>query len=55
MIVSESYVSPETAALHEEGYEGCLMAGFSRGFLSMSTLGRDHCNFKINPCIEGST
>jgi hypothetical protein len=43
IILDESYASPETAALHEEGYEeGALVARADspRDHLSMSTYGK---------------
>jgi hypothetical protein len=42
IILDESCASPETAALHEEGYEGALVARAEspRDHLSMSTYGK---------------
>ncbi|KAH8594354.1 hypothetical protein B0O99DRAFT_652650 [Bisporella sp. PMI_857] len=42
IILDENYASPETAALHEEGYEGALVAraGSSPNLISMSAYGK---------------
>jgi hypothetical protein len=42
IILDESYPSPETAALHEEGYEGALVARVDspKQLLSMSAYGK---------------
>lgn len=42
IILDETYESPETAALHEEGYEGALVtrAGSPSSLLSMSAYGK---------------
>jgi hypothetical protein len=41
IILDESYASPETAALHEEGYEGLVARADSpKGILSMSSYGK---------------
>ncbi|KAH8771443.1 hypothetical protein BGZ57DRAFT_432187 [Hyaloscypha finlandica] len=42
IILDESYPSPDTAALHEEGYEGALVAraDSSERILSMSSYGK---------------
>jgi hypothetical protein len=42
IILDETYESPETAALHEEGYEGALVArsGSPSSLISMSAYGK---------------
>jgi hypothetical protein len=42
IILDETYESPETAALHEEGFEGALVArsGSPSSLISMSAYGK---------------